>query len=129
MPPVPAIRLSEPLERGQTTIFSTLNGGISIHRPARTPRPRPAPKSTGQANTVLGRHLAGGQNEKQVIKLFATIQLAQTDDGEPRDMDITNGRFEEDEEQEEDQYKYMPTKRYSYSREHKLAAIDYFQTT
>ena len=44
-------------------------------------------------------------------------------------MDITNGRFEEDEEQEEDQYEYIPTKRYSYSREHKLAAIDYFQTT
>ena len=36
--------------------------------------------------------------------------------------------FEEDEEQEEDQYEYIPMKRYSYSREHKLAAIDYFQT-
>ena len=129
MPPVPAIRPSEPLERGQTTILSTLNGGISIHRPAPTPRPGPAPKSTGQANTVLGRRLAGGQNEKQVIELFATVRLAQTDDGEPGDVDIANGRFEEDEEQEEDQYEYIPTKRYSYSREHKLAAIDYFQTT
>ena len=25
-------------------------------------------------------------------------------------------------------FEYLPTKRYSYSREHKLAAIDYFQT-
>jgi hypothetical protein len=65
----------------------------------------------------------------QVVELFATIRLAQTSDGEPGDMDITNGRFEEDEEQEEDQYEYIPMKRYSYSREHKLAAIDYFQTT
>jgi hypothetical protein len=65
----------------------------------------------------------------QVVELFATVRLAQTSDGEPGDMDITNGRFEEDEEQEEDQYEYIPMKRYSYSREHKLAAIDYFQTT
>jgi hypothetical protein len=102
MPPIPAIRLSEPLERGQTTIFSTLNSGISIHRPTCTPRPRPAPKSTSQANTVLGRRLAGGQNKKQVVELFVTVRLAQTDDGEPGDVDITNGRFKEDEEQEED---------------------------
>ena len=76
MPPIPAIRLSEPLERGQTTIFSTLNSGISIYRPARTPRPRPIPKSTSQANTVLGRRLASRQNKKQVVELFTTVRLA-----------------------------------------------------
>jgi hypothetical protein len=65
----------------------------------------------------------------QVVELFATVRLTQTSDGEPGDMDIINGRFEEDEEQEEDQYEYIPMKRYSYSREYKLATIDYFQTT
>jgi hypothetical protein len=65
MPPIPAVRPNKPLERGQTTIFSTLNGAISIQRPT-PPRPGPRTKSTGQANTVLGRRLTGGQNEKQV---------------------------------------------------------------
>ena len=32
MPPIPAVRPNKPLERGQTTIFSTLNGAISIQR-------------------------------------------------------------------------------------------------
>ena len=37
------------------------------------------------------------------------------------------GRFPDDNDDNCDEY--IPTKRYSYSREHKLAAIDYFQTT
>jgi hypothetical protein len=62
-----------------------------------------------------------------VIELFATLRLAQTDDGEPRDVDIVNKRviLEKDKE-EEDEYKYIPTKQYAYSQEHKLATIDYF---
>jgi hypothetical protein len=67
-----------------------------------------------------------------VLELFATIRLGQDDEGtsEPGDVDIVNRRFpnlEEDEDEEEGDY--TPTKRYQYSREHKLATIDYFQTT
>ena len=72
MPPIPTVRLNKPLERGQTTIFSTLNGAISLQRPAPT-RPRPVTKLTGQANTVLGRRLTSSPNEKQVIELLITI--------------------------------------------------------
>jgi hypothetical protein len=123
MPPLPAIRPNQPLESGQTTI--TFNGGIQ--RPP--PRPGPVPKATGQANTVLGRRLIGGMNEKQVLELFATVRLGQDEEGsgEPGDLDIANGQFPDLEDDEEEDY--MPTKRYQYSHEHKLAAIDYFQTT
>jgi hypothetical protein len=72
MPPIPTVRPNKPLERGQTTIFSTLNGAISLQRPAPT-RPGPVTKSTGQANTVLERRLTGGPNEKQVIELLITV--------------------------------------------------------
>jgi len=79
------------MERGQSTITGTLNGGLSIQRPL--PRPGPIPKASGQANTVLGRRLIGGQNEKQVVELFATVRLGQSEDGEPGDIDIANGRL------------------------------------
>ena len=115
MAPTPAVRPNQPLERVQTTILSTLNGGIGIQRPPPTPRPRPVPKASGQANTVLGRRLIGGQNEKQVLELFATIRLGQDDEGtsEPRNVDIVNKKFpnlEEDEDEEEGDY--TTTKRY-----------------
>ena len=32
MPPIPAVRPNKPLESGQTTIFSRLNGAISVQR-------------------------------------------------------------------------------------------------
>jgi hypothetical protein len=76
MPPTPAVRPNQPLERGQTTILSTLNGGISIQQPPPTPCPRLVLKASGQANTVLGRRLINGQNEKQVLELFATVCLS-----------------------------------------------------
>ena len=117
MPPTPATRPNQPLERGQTTILSTLDGGISIQRPPLTPRHRPVPKASGQANTVLGRRLINRQNEKQVLELFATIRLSQDYKGisEPGDIDIANGRFpnlEEDEEDEDEEDNYTPTKQY-----------------
>jgi hypothetical protein len=129
MAPTPHIRPNEPLERGQTTIFGTLNGGISIQRPPLPPRLGRVPKSTGQANMVLGRRLIGGLNEKQVLELFAIVRLTQNEDGEPRDTDIANGTIPLDEDEEEEEFEYLPMKRYAYSREHKLAMIDYFQTT
>jgi hypothetical protein len=131
MAPLPLLRANEPLERGQTTIFGTLNGALSLAKPTLPPRLSPRPKSTGQADTVLGRRLIGGQNEKQTIELFATVRLSQYDEAEPGDEDIANGTvaIDEDSESEADEYEYIPKRRYAYSREHKLAAIDYFQTT
>ena len=72
---IPYIRPNEALETGQTTILSALNGRLSLQRPPPPPRPGPVPRATGQANTVLGRRLIGGLNEKQVVKLFATVRL------------------------------------------------------
>jgi hypothetical protein len=60
-----------------------------------------------------------------VVELFAAIRLTQQEDGEPGDVDIVNGRAILKETEDED-IKYIPTKRYAYSREQKLVAIDYF---
>ena len=62
------------------------------------------------------------------MKLFATIRLTQEDDREPRDIDITNDKEVSDDEDDDFEY-ILSGKRYVYSREHKLTAIDYFQTT
>jgi hypothetical protein len=125
MAPLPRLRANEPLEAGQTTIFGTLNGGLSLIRPPPPLCPGRTPKWSGQADTVLGQRIVGGQNEKQVVELFATVRLAQSDDAEPGDIDIANG-ITIVEEDEEDEFEYIPRQRYAYSREHKLAAIDYF---
>ena len=125
MPSTPRIRPDTLIERGQSTITSTLNGAHSIQRP--TPRLGPTLKASGQAGTVLGRRLIGGQNEKQVVELFAAVRLTQSKDGEPGDIDIAYRRIIQ--EQEDEETDYIPSRRYAYSREQKLAAIDYFQTT
>jgi hypothetical protein len=59
------------------------------------------------------------------VKLFATICLTQEDDGEPGDIDIINDKEVLDDEDDDFEY-ILSRKRYVYSREHKLAAIDYF---
>jgi hypothetical protein len=62
------------------------------------------------------------------VKLFVTICLTQEDNGEPGDINIINNKEVSD--NKDNNFKYIPSrKRYAYSREHKLAAIDYFQTT
>jgi hypothetical protein len=114
MAPLPRLRANEPLEAGQTTIFGTLNGSLSLIRPPPPLRPRRTPKWSGQADTVLGRRIVGGQNEKQVVELFATVRLAQSDDAEPGDIDIANG-ITIVKEDEEDEFKYIPRRRYTYS--------------
>jgi hypothetical protein len=129
MAPLPRLCASEPLEAGQTTIFSTLNGALALAKPTPPPRPGPHQKSTSQADTVLGRRLVGSLNEKQTLQLFATIQLSQSNTAEPGDSDIVNETVVLDDEVEDDEYNYFPQRRYTYSREHKLAAINYFQTT
>jgi hypothetical protein len=79
---------NEPLEAGQTTIIGALNCGLSLARPPLPPRPGKTPKRFGQSDTVLGRRLVGGQNKKQVVELFATCRLAQSDAAEPGDDDV-----------------------------------------
>ena len=60
------------------------------------------------------------------MELFTTVRFTQSGDSEPRDIDITNGRAVQEEDDEETDY--VPSQRYTYSREQKLAAINYFQT-
>jgi hypothetical protein len=58
-----------------------------------------------------------------VLELFATVRLAQDDGvGKPGDVDLANPELDE----EDEDFEYQPRRRYTYSREHKLAAIDYF---
>jgi hypothetical protein len=77
---------------------------------------------------VLGRRLISGENKQYIIKLFATIRLTQEDNREPRDIDITNNKEVSNNKNNDFEY-ILSGKQYAYSREHKLAAIDYFQTT
>jgi len=129
MAPPRRLHPDEPLEQGQTTIFSALNGSLALAKPPPLPpRLSPKPKTSGYADIVLGRRLIGGANERQMVELFANAQLAQADQAEPGDKDILRGVIQEDEEDDIDG-EYLPVHRYSYTREHKLAAIDYFQTT
>ena len=121
------IRQSDPLEKGQTTIQAALTGGLSYTRP---PRPGPVPKDSGRIiNTVFGRRLISGDNKKFVQELFAGIRISQAAETnrEPGDKDIMEGRIPKDNDNRD--VDYEPTKRYKYSRKHKLAAIEYFQTT
>jgi hypothetical protein len=74
---------------------------------------------------MLGRRLIRGVNKKQVVELFALVRLLQQEDREPRDLDIVNN-IGVDNNLNDLEFKYIPTKRYSYSREHKLAVINYF---
>jgi hypothetical protein len=65
-----------------------------------------------------------------MIKLFANARLSQVDEAEPGDEDIVRRVIQEEEDDnDDDDAEYLPAHRYSYSRETKLAAIDYFQTT
>jgi hypothetical protein len=74
---------------------------------------------------MLGRRLIKGANKKQVVELFTLVRLSQEEDREPGDLDIVNN-IGVDEDLDNLDFEYLPTKQYSYSREHKLAAIDYF---
>jgi hypothetical protein len=128
MAPIPRLRHDEPLAPGQTTIFSALNGSLALARapPPLPLRQGPKQKTSGQSDTVLGRRLVGGQNERQVIETFANARL-QLNLTEPGDEDIIQGVIDDLDDTEDD---YIPVhKRYAYTREHKLAAIDYFKTT
>jgi len=110
------------------TIFSALNGSLGVARPPPPPRTGPKPRSSGQSSTAFGQRLIGGIFEKQTIELFANARLA-ADQGERGDEDIAQGVIDKEEENNTDD-EFMPTyHQHKYSREHKLAAIDYFTTT
>jgi hypothetical protein len=127
MAPIPRLRYDEPLLPGQTTIFNALNGSLALARAPPPPRQGLKQKPSGQSDTILGRRLVGGQNERQVIETFANARL-QLDLGELGDEDIVQGVINNDLDDTEDDY--IPVyKRHAYSQEHKLAAIDYFKTT
>jgi hypothetical protein len=70
--------------------------------------------------------MIGGANERQVVELFANFQLVTSSSGEPSDSDIANRVVVIEELEVEDESKYIPQRRYAYSREYKLAAINYF---
>ena len=74
---------------------------------------------------MLGRRLIRGVNEKQVIQLFALVYLLQEEDREPGDLNIINN-IGVDKDLNDLDFKYLSIKQYSYSQEHKLAAINYF---
>jgi hypothetical protein len=64
MAPLVRLYVDKPLEAGQTMIFSSLNGSLGIARPTPPPRLGPKPKSSGHANTILGRRLTSGINKR-----------------------------------------------------------------
>jgi hypothetical protein len=105
-----------------------LSGSLAVAR--RPPRLRggPRPKTTGHADTVRGRRVVSSANEKQTVELFANARLRQDDNAELRDEDIVRGVIKE-EELNADDSECLLRHRYFYTREHKLAAVDYFQTT
>jgi hypothetical protein len=66
--------------------------------------------------------LIGGPNEQRVVELFAAYRRS-IGEGEPGDE---NPLFHKEEDDDDD---YIPKRQYAYPREHKLAAIEYFQNT
>lgn len=134
MPPIPAPN-SSLLLSGQATLNLTLNGTLGIKRPLpREIRPGPNPtKKPRSSETILNRRLVGGRSELEVLQQFAEWRILQ-EGGELGDKEIAHRVLEDIEgdgvvdEEDEDIGDYKG-KRYSYSREHKLAAIQYFQTT
>jgi hypothetical protein len=99
----------KPLEAGQTTIFSTLNSGLGVARSLLPLCLGSKPKTNSKADTVFSRRLTDGQNERQVVELFATCQLAQSDTAEPGDNNVINrvAVIKEESEDKDNKYKYI----------------------
>jgi hypothetical protein len=110
----------------QTTIVAALNGTLNLSRLPR-PGPRIDPTCQPGSSTInsrvgpritlplgdLGRHWEGGVAEESVLALF-----------KERQHQIAGG-IEADESELDENGDQVPLKRNSYTREHKLAAIDY----
>jgi len=129
-----------PLERGQTTLITTLNGGLAA---IRRPRPGLAPK-TNRSTSLLPistlsrsnteRRFIGGANEQAVQKMFSSFRKERGRPGDleaealPDDDSDANSDCEDDTTKDTTK-DYVPRRRTSYLQEYKLAAIEYFQTT
>jgi hypothetical protein len=114
-----------PLPPGQSTIITSITGALRVVPAARI---RPSPKQKASVSTtvlepIFGRRVIGGEYEQQTLELFANWRLS-ISDGELGDDQLL--AFEEEDDEVDD---YIPKRRYAYPREHKLAAIEYFQTT
>jgi hypothetical protein len=110
----------------QTTIVAALNGSLNL---SRAPRPGPCINPLNQLsssslnshvgartllpNGTLGRRWEGGAGEESVLALFAE-----------RRRQLADGIEAYESELDEDGNP-IPLTRHSYTREHKLAAIDY----
>ena len=114
----------------QTTIVAAINGTLNLSRlPRVMPRQGPTINPTLQRSSstinsrvgsrtplssgLLGRRWEGGVAEKSVLALFAE-----------RRRQIEEGIEADESELDEDGIR-VPLKRHSYTREHKLAAINY----
>ncbi|KAL5313392.1 hypothetical protein ACEPPN_019125 [Leptodophora sp. 'Broadleaf-Isolate-01'] len=131
MPPIPRI-LAGPLPPGQATL--NLQGLLQPLKP----RSRQGPvtkQTTVRSQRVLGRKYISGVGEQETVKALAQWRIQNDAKGvrEPRDQDRTNQLIveEETEDDELDGFAdsefddYVTRKRYSYSREYKLAAVAY----
>ncbi|KAL5325554.1 hypothetical protein ACEPPN_006681 [Leptodophora sp. 'Broadleaf-Isolate-01'] len=106
------------------------------------PRSRQGPvtkQTTVRSQRVLGRKYIGGVGEQETVKALAQWRIQNDAKGvrEPGDQDRANQLIVE-EETEDDELDgfvdsefddYVTRKRYSYSREYKLAAVAYWETT
>jgi len=93
MAPLVRLHVDEPLEAGQTTIFSFLNGSLGIARPAPPPRLGPRPKTSGHADIVLGRRLIGGINERHGLHVIFGPNGATQPSNAPGTADIEYGHL------------------------------------
>ena len=134
MAPLPK-PLSRPLPPGQMTIISTLGTGsaLGLSRPPPNPRPGPKLKHQPMIETIRGRRLISGINKQRVLYQFAKYRLRANREGEASDTKLANRLIIEDDLDDLDNNKdddnttdYKPKHRYSYTREHKLIAIEYF---
>jgi hypothetical protein len=128
------------LEKGQTTIVATVNGALATARPVRSePKAKTTHLTSRLPRSCLPRsdeerRFIRGPNEQAVQKLFSDYRR---DRGDPDDSGDSGGGDDElsdnlgpdNDDDDSDTEDHIPRKRYSYPREYKLAAINYFQTT
>ena len=116
------------LEPSQTTLITSLAGAL---RHA-LPQQRTSPKSKTSSHSISKlpiaclpredqeRRYVGSANEQRVKEMFQEYRRA-VGDTETDDIDDLNTNSTDDEILD-----YIPQKRHSYPRKHKLAAIEYF---
>jgi hypothetical protein len=126
------LMMAVPLEPGQTTLITSLTSALQHALPEK----RPGPKSKTSSHSVSRlpisclprkdreQRFIGGVNEQRVREMFQEYWRAE---GDTETDNIDN--LDTDSLADDEILDYIPRKRHSYPREHKLAAIEYFQTT